>query len=203
MKMANAFTSRVVINIKDLLKVHRVDKQRVEFNASWKKGKWQILRSITAFGNDLRNDNGGYIIIGVEPLEDGKVKVHGVPHKNLDKIQQQIQFLCEENISPPYYPILSPEIYTGKLILVIWATASENGPHACRERLEGVFQFYIRRGRHTVRASQDERTQLILQHSKTPFDDRMARHPGKKSLLYSDRLSSGFFSRLRCGRDIA
>ena len=76
------FSSRLVIKIDDLLKVHRVEKQRIEFKASWNTGgtSWQILHSITAFGNDFLNDNGGYIVIGVEdgPSDDGHVQVCGV-----------------------------------------------------------------------------------------------------------------------------
>ncbi|PFX12198.1 hypothetical protein AWC38_SpisGene23882 [Stylophora pistillata] len=181
MKMANeSFTSRLIININDLLRVHRVEKQRVEFKASWNTGgtSFQILHSITAFGNDFLNDNGGYIIIGIEdePSEDGQVQVCGVPSQDLDNIQRQINGLCKGNIKPPYYPILSPEIYNEKHVLVIWATASENGPHECRKSDRGEFQFYIRRGPQTLMASPGERTQLLLQHNKTPFDDRMAGH---------------------------
>ena len=98
------FSSRLVIKIDDLLKVHRVEKQRIEFKASWNTGgtSWQILHSITAFGNDFLNDNGGYIVIGVEdgPSDDGQVQVCGVPQRDLDKIQKQIQALCKGNIRP-------------------------------------------------------------------------------------------------------
>ena len=194
--MANEQCSRLIINIEDLLEVQRVEKERVLFRASWYTGDtWQTLHSITAFANDFRNDNGGYIIIGVEeePSKDGLVQVRGVPHENLHEIQKEIRRLCKGNIKPPYYPILSPEIYNEKHVLVIRAMASDDGPHECRESNKGVFQFYIRRGTQTIRASQEERTQLLLQHNKTPFDDRMARHTGKKSILfYSIRsLSSG------------
>ena len=140
------FSSRLVIKIDDLLKVHRVEKQRIEFKASWNTGgtSWQILHSITAFGNDFLNDNGGYIVIGVEdgPSDDGQVQVCGVPQQDLDKIQKQIQALCKGNIRPLYFPILSPEIYNEKHVLVIWATASDSGPHECRESAKGEFQFY-------------------------------------------------------------
>lgn len=192
------FSSRLVIKIDDLLKVHRVEKQRIEFKASWNTGgtSWQILHSITAFGNDFLNDNGGYIVIGVEdgPSDDGQVQVCGVPQQNLDKIQKQIQALCKGNIRPPYYPILSPEIYNEKHVLVIWATASDSGPHECRESPKGEFQFYIRRGPQTIKASQDEKRQLLLDRDKAPFDDRNARHPGKKSILFhSIRVMSSDF----------
>lgn len=178
-------SSRLIINIKDLLNVHRVEKQRVEFKSSWNTGgtSWQVLHTICAFGNDFLNDDGGYIIIGVEdkPSKDGQVQVCGVPEGDLDKIQKQIIGQCKGNIKPVYLPILSPEVYDGKHVLVIWATASENGPHECRMSANGDFQYYIRSGPQTMKASREEITQLLLQHTKMPFDDRSARDLGKTS----------------------
>ena len=191
--MANESPSCSIINIKDLLKVHEFEKQRVEFKASWNTdgSSWQILHSITAFGNDFLDNNGGYIIIGVEdkPSRDGQVQVQvcGVPQQNLDKLQRQIRGLCRGNIRPPYYPMLYPKIYNGKHVLVIWATASENGPHQCREKDEGEFHYYIRRGSETIKASQEDTMKLLSQHSKIPFDDRMAQHAGNKSILFHVR----------------
>ena len=182
-EMANEPSSPLIINIKDLLEKHRVENLEVEFKASWNKGgtSWQILHSITAFANDYLRNNSGYIIIGVK---DVQVQVCGVPHEILDKMQKTIRELCKENICPPYYPILSPEIYNGKHVLVIWATKSDNGPHKCKASNQGEFQFYIRRGSETIQASQSEARQLLLQHDKIPFDDRMARHSGKESILF-------------------
>lgn len=178
-------SSRLIINIKDLLNVHRVEKQTVEFKRSWNLGgtSWQVLHSICAFGNDFLNDDGGYIIIGVEdkPSEDGQVQVCGVPAEDLEKIQKQIIGQCKGNIKPCYLPILSPEVYDGKHVLVIWATTSENGPHECRMSAKGDFRHYIRCGPQTVEASREQVTRLLMQHTKMPFDDRIARDFGKTS----------------------
>lgn len=175
-------SSRLIINIKDLLSVQRVEKQRVEFKRSWNLGgtSWQVLHSICAFGNDFLNDDGGYIIIGVEnePSKDGQVQVCGVPEKDLEKLQKEINGQCKGNIRPEYRPVLSPEIYDGKHVLVIWATTSENGPHQCRTSANGEFEYYIRNGPETKVASREERTQLLDQHTKIPFDDRRARDLG-------------------------
>lgn len=182
-------SSRLIINIKDLLNVHRVEKQTVEFKRSWNLGgtSWQVLHTICAFGNDFLNDDGGYIIIGVddEPAEDGQVQVFGVPEKDLDKIQKQIIGQCKGNIRPLYLPLLSPEVYEGKHVLVIWATTSENGPHECRMSKDGEFQHYIRYGPQTMKASREEVRRLLLQHTKMPFDDRNARDLGKTSTYRS------------------
>lgn len=94
------FSSRLIIKIDDLLKVHRVEKQRIEFKASWNTGgtSWQILHSITAFGNYFLNDNGGYIVIGVEdgPSDDGQVQVCGYPSRILTKYRNKFKHFVKE-----------------------------------------------------------------------------------------------------------
>lgn len=181
--MAHGNSSKLVINIEELLAVHKAEKQRFEFKRSWNTGPTssQVLKTICAFANDLLNDDGGYIIIGVDDkhTEDGNLQVHGVPGGELDKIQKQIVGLCKGFIKPEYQPRLSPEFYGGRHLLVIWAIASENGPHQCRESANGGLKYYIRRGSQTITASQVEISQLEQQHSRIPFDDRMAVDPGK------------------------
>ena len=183
--MAHSNSSKLIINISDLLDVHRVEKQRIEFKKSWNTGptSWQVLHTICAFANDFLNNNGGYIILGVEdkPSEDGTVKVEGVNAESLDKTQKTITQLCRGHIKPEYQPRLSPEVYKGKHLLVIWATPSENGPHQCRESAKGNFLYYIRKATSTVKATSKEQSQLMSQHCKRPFDERMAIDRGKRS----------------------
>ena len=66
--------SSLLINVNDLLYLQGVEKQRVEFKRAW-HGKreggtyWQVVHTICAYANDFFNDNGGYIIIGVDEKE--------------------------------------------------------------------------------------------------------------------------------------
>ena len=202
--MAHNTSSRLIININDLLSVHRVEKQRVEFKESWNSAhtSWQVLRSICAFANDFLNDDGGYIILGVRdaPSKDGKAQVEGVPAGELDKIQKQITKMCQQGcIKPAYNPIISPEVYENKHVLVIWATASDNGPHQCRKSANGEFGYFIRKGPQTMTASPEEKTLLLQLHNKIPFDDRMAVDLGKNR-LYSKACVTGVLDVLFSGR---
>ena len=185
-------TSSLTINVEDLLNLQGVEKQRVEFKRSWKGSKqgkghgtyWQVLHTICAYANDFYNDNGGYIIIGVAQEEDSAspkkrqaaLPPCGIPGNELDRIQKEITSACRCNIKPEFLPILSPEIVNGVHVLVIWTMASDCGPHQCRETEKGQCQYYIRRGTETMKASPEERTQLIHQSRKTPFDDRMGKN---------------------------
>ena len=191
--------SSLLINVNDLLSLQGVEKQRVEFKKAW-HGKreggtyWQIIHTICAFANDFYNDNGGYIIIGVEEKENWEdsedhrqivLPPFGVPGKDLDRIQREIMGACRGNIKPEYFPTLSPEFVEipgekNKPVLVIWAMASDNRPHTCRKSEKGENLYYIRRGTETKDASPGEIEDLLLMKSKIPFDDRRADTSGKR-----------------------
>ena len=191
-------TSSLTINIEDLLNVQGVEKQRVEFKKAWKGSKqgrgpgtyWQVLHTICAFANDFYNDNGGYIIIGVEEEDDASEKKRqvklppcGIPGAQLDRVQKEIMGACQTHIKPNISPILSPEVVQEQHVLVIWTTASDHGPHQCRETDKGPSHFYIRKGTATKKAITEEVTQLLQQSNKIPFDDRMARDNGEHFIL--------------------
>ena len=176
-------TSNLTINIEDLLKCQGVEKQRLEFKRSWNNGptKIQVMKTISAFANDFYNDNGGYIVIGVEEDDSDdavrqiKLPPVGIQPSEFDKIQKQIMGACKGLIKPPYSPILSPEIVEGKHILVIWSQASDNRPHKARESEKGDHHHFIRKGVQTMRATDEEIKLLMESSQKIPFDDRMAR----------------------------
>ena len=184
-------TSCLPINIEELLTLQGVEKQRVEFKKAWHTRReggsyWQILHTICAFANDFYNDNGGYIIIGVEEEQtdseatrQAKLPPFGVVPLALDRIQKEITGACLGDMRPNYTPVISPEMCQEKHILVIWVRASESGALKARESDKGAFGFYVRKGSETKRATTEEETQLLQQHSKTPFDDRMAIRTGQ------------------------
>ena len=204
--MAMANCSSLSINVNDLLCLQGVESQRVEFKKAWhSKGQggtyWQVIHTICAFANDYYNDNGGYIIIGVEEKEtweddaDNRQIIHpplGVPTRDLDRIQKEIMGACRANIKPEYFPILSPEVIKveggRRHVLVIWAMASDNRPHTCRESEKGENRYYIRRATETKKASPDDERQLRYMHSKIPFDDRRAFDSGKMLTISPIRL---------------
>ena len=208
--MAIANCSSLSINVNDLLQLQGVETQRVEFKKAWhskgqggKRGTyWQVVHSISAFANDFYNDNGGYIIIGVEEKEDWENDASnrqiilpplGVPARDLDRIHKEITGACRANIKPEYVPILSSEVVemegTRKHVLVIWAVASDNRPHKCRDSSEKEenrsFSYYIRCATETKKASPDEELRLLSLHAKIPFDDRRAFDSGILKCYFS------------------
>lgn len=196
--------SSLLINVNDLLSLQGVEKQKVEFKKAW-HGKreggtyWQIIHTICAFANDFYNDNGGYIIIGVEEKENWEdhaddrqiiLPPAGVHPKDLERIQKEIMGACRANIKPEYFPILSPEVieFQGvrRHVLVIWITASDDRPHTCKESEKGVNRYYIRRATETKKATSEEERTLLSLHRKIPFDDRRALDTGSGRQMSED-----------------
>ena len=166
------------INLDDLLHCRGVESERVEFKASWDPDTTglQVLRTICAFANDYHNLNGGYIVIGVAE-EDGRAKLPpaGLSAAQVEAAQQWIRGNCNR-LDPPYPPILSPETVGDRLVLVVWAPASEMRPHRAPDASRGSRRYWIRLGSETVDAEQrgDLIRGLIQQTARVPWDDRRA-----------------------------
>ena len=165
------------INVRNLLRHRSVESERVEFKASWDEATTgpQVLRTICAFANDYHNLNGGYVVVGVEE-HDGRAILPpcGLSFDEADAAQRWIRGQCNR-LDPPYPPVLSPEEVDGKLVLVVWAPASEMRPHRAPAR-DNARRYWVRLGAETVDAEQrgDLIRGLLQQTAKVPWDDRRA-----------------------------
>ena len=166
------------INLDDLLHCRGVESERVEFKASWDQHRTgpQVLRTICAFANDYHNLNGGYIVIGVGE-RDGRAVLppSGLKAVDVEAAQRWIRGHCNR-LDPTYPPILSPETVDDRLVLVVWAPASEMRPHRAPAEGDGPRRFWVRLGSETVDAEQrgDLLRGLIEQTARVPWDDRRA-----------------------------
>ncbi|MCD6206485.1 MAG: putative DNA binding domain-containing protein [Methanosarcinales archaeon] len=162
------------INLEDLVHARSVESVRREFKKTWSEPIMEsVIHSICAFANDFFNLNGGYIILGIED-KDGQpvLPPHGLEDRNMDTIQKQIRGNCKR-IDPEYQPVLSPEIYHDKQILVIWVPGGELRPYQAPIKLrERDRAYFVRQGSESVRAQGDTLTQLMQMTAKVPFDDR-------------------------------
>jgi ATP-dependent DNA helicase RecG len=162
------------INLEDLIHARSVESVRREFEKTWSKHILEsVIHSICAFANDFFNLNGGYIILGIEDKNGQPVlPPHGLDDQNMDDIQKQIRGNCKR-IDPEYQPVLSPELYQDKQILVIWVPGGELRPYQAPMKLrERGRAYYVRQGSESVRAQGDVLTQLMQMTARVPFDDR-------------------------------
>ena len=165
------------INLDDLLHCRGVESERVEFKGSWDDRTIgpQVLRTICAFANDYHNLNGGYVVIGVEEREGRAVlPPSGLSAEEVEAAQRWIRGNCNR-LDPPYPPILSPELVDDRLVLVIWAPASEMRPHRAPAP-DGPGRYWVRLGGETADAERrgDMLRGLIQQTARVPWDDRRA-----------------------------
>ena len=122
----------LLINLDNLLHCRSVERSRLEFKEGWDDNtKDAVVRTVCAFSNDLLNLNGGYIILGIKTDDKGNpvLPPEGLDNYDRDKIQREIVGECKGKISPEYIPLISPEIYQDKTILVIWAPGGDNRPY--------------------------------------------------------------------------
>ena len=163
------------INLDNLLRGVGVESARVEFKASWNRATApQVLTTICAFANDYHNLNGGYVVVGVSE-QDGRAVLppSGLSASDVAKAQKWIRGNCNR-LDPAYQPVLSPETVEGRLILVVWAPASNVRPHRAPDPRGGKDRrYWIRLGSETVDAEQrGDLRGLIEQTAKVPWDDR-------------------------------
>lgn len=162
-------------DIDDLIHARSVEDNRRELKAAWNEiVKESVVRTVCAFANDLLNLNGGYVILGIEQDERGHpiLPPRGLQERDLDRVQQEIRGQCNR-IEPSYQPMLFPETYQGKTILIVWAPGGDTRPYQAPKRSgSGDKEYYVRQGSSTIEASGDLLTQLIGLAARTPFDNR-------------------------------
>ena len=185
------------INLDDLIHARSVESIKIEYKATWDSNtEIAVCQTVCSFANDMLNLNGGYIILGIEE-ENGKPKLPpvGLSGVSLDEIQRRIRVVCKR-IDPEYQPIIAPEVYMEKEIVVIWIPAGDNRPYNAPDvRRPKERAFYIRLGSESVKAVNDNLRKLIELTAKTPFDDR--RNHESKVLDISPILVKRFLSEVK------
>ena len=115
------------ISIELIISGQEIESSRIEYKRSWNPS--ECIRTICAFANDIENQDGGYIIIGVEEKKGRPVlPVVGVDPDEIDDIEKDLLNKCHF-IDPFYFPRIEICDYQGKKLLVLWVTAGEERPY--------------------------------------------------------------------------
>ena len=168
-------SSKLPINLGDLLSQRRVEGDRIEYKAGWNPDP--ILRTICAFANDFENLGGGYVIIGQDCDDDGRpiFPPKGVPGDALDRLQRELLQYCNL-IQPPYFPILSLERFEERNLVVLWAPGGQTRPYKVPTHVTAPKKrdrrHYIRRYASTIEARGEDERELLGLTATVPFDDR-------------------------------
>ena len=107
----------IPVSIEMIIDEKVIESSRIDYKANWNPES--IIHTITAFANDIDNQGGGYIIIGIED-DNGmpKVPVKGVDRSKVDSIHEELVNKCNL-INPRYIPKIENVEYSGKT-LVNW-----------------------------------------------------------------------------------
>ena len=104
------------ISIERLLDGKTVEGHRIEFKEGW--NPTAIYRSICAFANDIANEGGGYIVVGVKEENGLPVRpVIGIDIKEIEPIGKDM-VNYNNLINPVYCPKTSVEDIDGKKVFV-------------------------------------------------------------------------------------
>jgi len=169
-------SSRLPLNLDDLLRQRTVEGDRIEYKAGWNPDA--IIRTLCAFANDFENLGGGYVVIGQDCDADGQpiFPPAGLQANQLDKIQRELLGYCNQ-IQPTYFPILSIEQYEGRNLIVLWSPGGQNRPYKAPRAATAKtkeYHYYIRRYCNTVeiKPNSEDEQELLRLTATVPFDDR-------------------------------
>lgn len=167
-------SSKLPINLHDLLRQRTVEGERIEYKAGWNPDA--IIRTLCAFANDFENLGGGYIVIGQDCDDAGRpvFPPKGLDAGQIDRIQRELLQHCNL-IQPPYFPMLSLERFEARSLIVLWAPGGETRPYKAPRAVTAKkkeYHYFIRRYASTIEAKDEDERELISLTATVPFDDR-------------------------------
>jgi ATP-dependent DNA helicase RecG len=177
----------IPISIERLLDKRIVEQSRVEYKKGW--NRLDVLHSICAFANDIDNNGGGYIVVGVA-TENGLpiLPPEGLVPESLDRIQRELLELVRSKLRPQYSPVAEPVEYQGRHLLLIWVPGGYDRPYKACDSLskdKSEFVHFVRRYSSTVKANDGEIKELHALSENIPFDDRVNRQAKLDDLSYN------------------
>jgi len=153
-----------------------------------------IVKTISAFANDIANVGGGYVVCGAKEIKDEfgfpKVIYTGLSSIKLKEIEGKVLAHCRDNISPSISPLVqvmdNPDDKSTKLLIFIIIAS----PKAHTYRDGETVNYYVRVGKETREARNGILTQLLTSKQELiPFDKRANPNVGEAdidTLLFRD-----------------
>lgn len=162
----------------DLKELSSRESERVEWkeNGDDKNVVNSIVKTISAFANDIANFGGGYVICGAKETKDEfgfpKVLYTGLSSEKLKKIEGTVLQHCRDYISPSIAPIVqeldNPEDRSTRVLVFIILASPD--AHTYRDG-ESV-NYYVRISKDTKEARNGILSQLLVKKQKLEYFDR-------------------------------
>jgi len=146
-----------------------------------------IVKTISAFANDIANVGGGYVVCGAKEVKDEygfpKVEFTGLTAEKLHEIEGKVREQCTNRVSPSIAPIIEVidnpvNVKTKILVFIVTATSKA---HTYRDN--ETVKYYVRVGRATIEARNGILSQLLTSKQEVePFDKRANPHVNEMDL---------------------
>ena len=164
----------------DLKELSRRESEQVEWkrNGDDLKIAQGIVRTLSAFANDINNLGGGYVVCGANEIKDAQgfpmVEYTGLSAGKLAQIKGKILSMCNDYVSPSIQPIVEEIEHptdVDKRILVFIMPAS---PKAHSYRDDEKTSYWIRNAKSTIEARNGLFQKLMIKkHEIEYFDKRI------------------------------
>jgi predicted HTH transcriptional regulator len=182
----------------DLKELFQRESERVE----WKENGNDIsivnsiVKTISAFANDLANFGGGYVICGAKETKDEfgfpKVLYTGLSANKLKEIEGKVMQHCREFVSPSIVPLVheleNPEDKSTRILVFIVLASSD--AHTYRDG--NTVKYYVRISRETREARNGVLSQLLIKKQKIEYFDKRVNSKATESdidvLLFRDSI---------------
>ena len=163
----------------DLKEISQRESEKVEWkeNGDDKNIITSIVKTITAFANDIANLGGGYVVCGAKEIKDKydfpKLVYTGLSANKLKEIEGKVLQHCRDYVSPSLAPLvqeLNVPMDESRRILVFIVT-TDSAAHTYRDG--ETAKYYVRIGRETREARNGILRQLFENKKLIePFDKR-------------------------------
>jgi ATP-dependent DNA helicase RecG len=162
-------------NLDNILYGKTVENSRIEYKLNIsQENELYIGATLCAFANDFLNQNGGWLIFGIDaPDGEPVLPPAGLLSNQIEKAQQRIRVLGKK-MDPPYHPAIFTAASQGQPIVVVYAPAGDERPYRSADpRQPQRREYFIREGAETIKADKATLEKLIQLCAKIPFDDRI------------------------------
>jgi predicted HTH transcriptional regulator len=164
----------------DLLELSTRESEKVEWKETGddKDVVKSIVKTISAFANDIANMGGGYVICGAKEVKDEygfpKVIYKGLSSAKLKEIEGTVLSHCRDRVSPSLSPIVqeleNPEDKSTRILVFI--VLASHRAHTYRDGETSC--FYVRTGKETREARNGILARLLESKQEIiPFDKRV------------------------------
>jgi predicted HTH transcriptional regulator len=183
----------------DLKELSQRESEKVEWkeNGDDKHVIKSIVKTISAFANDIANFGGGYVVCGAQEIKDEygfpKLKFTGLSSGKLKEIEGKVLQYCRDYVDPSVAPVVqelkNPEDESTRILVFI--VAADSQAHTYRDGESS--NYYVRIGRETriakngiFRQLMESKQQIVL------FDKRPNPNTSEKdmdTLLFRDYMN--------------